>query len=443
MQVARADLGVAAVNGKIYAIGGSTQSFTGIPAIGSGITGEVVNINEQYDPETNNWTFKAPMPTSRAEFGIAVFQDKIYCIGGITNHARTGVNEIYDPATDTWTTKAPMPSPVSGQANVVSGKIYVFSGDSYGTGNQVYDPLTDSWTVKTAWSRASFRWVSAAFNDKIHVLGGIDPLASGAEENQIYDAEKNTWSSANPSLTVLGGAAVSTTGVLAPKRIYVMGLGFSTLYPNYIYNPEQNAWTTGTSMPTGRTNFGIAAINDTLYVIGGDTNPSFEKAPVGGVSSWVPSAVNEQYFPVGYGTPDPSYVLEHYAPTVSILTAQNQTFNDSEVSLEFSLDKPVTWIGYSLDEQQNITVLENNTLTNGTITNIAVANVTNGFHNLIIYANDTYGNVGSQTYNFTVASPSTAFPTVLAVVAIAVIGVALSLVVYLKKYRHRKSARAT
>jgi hypothetical protein len=83
MQVARSGLGVAVVDGKIYAIGGTTYSG------GSGdingplpSTGGTVGTNEMYDPETDTWVFKRDMPTPRSNFGIAVFQNKIYCIGG-------------------------------------------------------------------------------------------------------------------------------------------------------------------------------------------------------------------------------------------------------------------------------------------------------------------------------------------------------------------------
>ena len=41
-----------------------------------------INATEAYNPGTDTWTLKAPMPTSRDGFGIAVYQNKIYCIGG-------------------------------------------------------------------------------------------------------------------------------------------------------------------------------------------------------------------------------------------------------------------------------------------------------------------------------------------------------------------------
>lgn len=135
VQQARADLGVAVVNGKIYAIGGVINPPSWNQAVGT---------NEEYNPTTDTWTFKKPMPTNRSQFGIAVYQNKIYCIGGsygtvsfvdghvdrIEVHA-VKVNEVYDPATDTWETKVAMPSARAGvYAQVIGGKIYVLGGNS-------------------------------------------------------------------------------------------------------------------------------------------------------------------------------------------------------------------------------------------------------------------------------------------------------------------------
>jgi N-acetylneuraminic acid mutarotase len=117
MPTARAQLGVAVVNGKIYAIGGGNNTAAG-PT--------VLSVNEEYDPATNTWTTKEPMPTARHSFGIAVYENKIYCIGGSINGPMLAVNEVYDPATDTWETKTPMPTPRAAlSANVVTDKIYL------------------------------------------------------------------------------------------------------------------------------------------------------------------------------------------------------------------------------------------------------------------------------------------------------------------------------
>ena len=52
----------------------------------------------------NSWTTKASMPKAKGGLRVAVVNGKIYAIA-------SNINYEYDPATDTWATKTPMPTP--------------------------------------------------------------------------------------------------------------------------------------------------------------------------------------------------------------------------------------------------------------------------------------------------------------------------------------------
>ena len=144
-----------------------------MPQAISGIKASVVNnkiyvisgtFHYEYNPTTGNWTIKTPMPTPRVSFGIATIQNKIYIIGGEYKNPKSSevyylaINEVYDPLSDTWTTKKPMPtSRIDIEANVVNSKIYVIGGkayknnsyySNYASTNEVYDPAINSWTIK-------------------------------------------------------------------------------------------------------------------------------------------------------------------------------------------------------------------------------------------------------------------------------------------------------
>ena len=96
--------------------------------------------------------------------------------------------------------------------------------------------------------------------------------------------------------------------------------------------------------------------------------------------------------------------------------------------------KAVNWTGYSFDGRPNETML-----TSSLTTNFAIANMTNGFHTITVYANDTYGNMGaSEPTFFSVKLPETPFPTatVAAALGVAAVVVVLGLFVYFKKCRH-------
>ena len=124
-------------------------------------------------------------------------------------------------------------------------------------------------------------------------------------------------------------------------------------------------------------------------------------------------------------------------PKISVLSPLNERYNETSIPLVFTLDKPVNWTGYSLDGEPSVTVTSS-----GLLTNVTIANVTNGVvHNVTVYANDTYGNMGaSETVTFTVAKPEPEpFPTALVATAsglsVAAVGLGL-LMVYFKKRKH-------
>ena len=81
-------------------------------------------------------------------------------------------------------------------------------------------------------------------------------------------------------------------------------------------------------------------------------------------------------------------------PTITILSPQNKTYSSSSVPLTFTVNEETSWIGYSLDDKPNATITENTTITG----------LSNGQHTIIVYANDTSGNMGaSEKVYFTVS----------------------------------------
>ena len=148
-----------------------------------------------YDPATDSWTTRKPMPTPRSSFGIAVVDKKIYVIGGFPNPIfPNGLNEVYDTVTDTWETKASMPTARDALcANVVGGKICCIAGMAVPKlidANEVYDPSTDSWTIKAPmpdFNRFGLAdLTSAVVDNKIYVFGGGSSLGNEVF-NKIYD----------------------------------------------------------------------------------------------------------------------------------------------------------------------------------------------------------------------------------------------------------------
>ena len=179
----------AVVNGKIYVIGGDV--FDG--------GWKCVPIVEEYNPATDTWTRKANMPTSRWCVATCAVDGKIYAIGGAPD-SYTGLKvvEQYDPITDTWTTKADMPTGLWGLcAKVVNGKIYAFGGRPGTTAvpnTYEYDPVSDTWVRKADMPLATSQMASAVLGDRIVVIGGWHiSTQSPYATVQIYHPETDTW----------------------------------------------------------------------------------------------------------------------------------------------------------------------------------------------------------------------------------------------------------
>lgn len=116
---------------------------------------------------------------------------------------------------------------------------------------------------------------------------------------------------------------------------------------------------------------GSDGIGDTPYIIKGSPNTkNVDRYPL--MSPW--------------GSPDT------IPPRIHILSPANRTYLDKGLPLNLALTEPTSWIGYSVDHQNNVTISGNTTL----------FNLPEGEHTVAVYANDTRGNMGwSDTVHFT------------------------------------------
>jgi hypothetical protein len=121
------------------------------------------------------------------------------------------------------------------------------------------------------------------------------------------------------------------------------------------------------------------------------------------------------------------FAIDVTPPIISDLSVENKTYNQLDLPLDFMVNEPASWIGCSLDNEANVTLTGNTTLT-----------LNAGSHSIVLYANDTAGNTGaSGTIYFEITDP---FPTTLvigSIIAVAAIGIGL--LVYFKKRRRNKS----
>ena len=261
MPTPRRALGVAVVNGILYAIGGM------------GSANQPLGTVEAYDPATNTWTTMAPMPTPRESFGVAVVDGLIYAVGGNDGTNYYSTVEVFDPATNTWSAKSPMGVVRSDLGvGVANGIIYAVGG--HGTGFSVlsaveaFDPTTDAWTDRSPMPAPRQQVGVATIGGSLYVAGGANPASTRLATLTKYNPATDTWTTLASMPTARGAVGVDT----ANGSLYVVGGETSAhVYTAALeaYDPGTNSWFTLTAMPTARYYIGAAFVDGTLYVAGG------------------------------------------------------------------------------------------------------------------------------------------------------------------------------
>jgi hypothetical protein len=139
--------------------------------------------------------------------------------------------------------------------------------------------------------------------------------------------------------------------------------------------------------------------------------------------------INNLFVPTYDFSSEPVYftVYNTPPPSVSIISLENKTYNEMDLSLIFAVDKSTSWIAYSLDNQANVTISGNVTL----------PELSYGSHRITVYANNSLGNMGaSETIYFSISEPFPVAPVAAASVATVVV-VGVGLLVYFKKRKHQ------
>jgi N-acetylneuraminic acid mutarotase len=195
----------AAVNGKIYVIGGAAMHP------GSRETGlhptrphRSVDTVEEYDPATNTWRARSPMPTARNHAGVGAVDGKVYVIGGRVGAAFIGVAsntnlvEEYDPTADQWgAVRARMPSARSAVAYGVSdGRIFIAGGEHQDSGQmtafralEAYEPATNSWAVLPPMPIPRHGLAGAVLGNRLHLVSG--DVQSAGIPNMHLDSDSH------------------------------------------------------------------------------------------------------------------------------------------------------------------------------------------------------------------------------------------------------------
>ncbi|GAA4383409.1 hypothetical protein GCM10023186_24510 [Hymenobacter koreensis] len=191
-------------NGLLYAYGGQLAN------------GTYTNQLRSYNPATNVWTTLAPMPEAKNTFGAAV-NGKLYAIGGYNGVVNSDKVHVYDIATNQWQLQATLPTTLSNQAVAVQGEWIWLVGD-FNNLNYLAAYNTRTAQLRTFTSNIPGRRNAAAaiHNNQLYVWGGNTASAGSATLSDMWRANVSNvlaTSSARASAPLLSAHPnPSTTG---------------------------------------------------------------------------------------------------------------------------------------------------------------------------------------------------------------------------------------
>ncbi len=127
---------------------------------------------------------------------------------------------------------------------------------------------------------------------------------------------------------------------------------------------------------------------------------------------------------------DPSRPFDTVSPRISILSPQNQMYNDTSVPLVFAVFEPYSSMSYSLNGQDKVMINGNTTL----------SDLPNGSYNLTVYVTDNSGNIGVSEISFSISEETVTSQTMVisAIGVSAIVIVSIGLVYYKKVWYAKK-----
>lgn len=223
-----------------------------------------------------------PMRVARYDHGATVGTDGIvYVVGGVRRNARDVLEavadvEAYNPLTNTWSDRAPMPRPLAPATAIglPDGRIFVTGSDQA----FAYSPMSNTWemllTLPAGLQGAMF---ARGRDGRIYAFGGerYFPGFQVTTTALVIDLDRRTSSSlrALPRARTRGQALSASDG-----SILIFG-GMSNGMENPtdivdIYDPATNTYTGSFTITEPRANAGITALSDgRIFVAGGRPQP--------------------------------------------------------------------------------------------------------------------------------------------------------------------------
>ncbi|XP_046329513.2 kelch-like protein 18 [Haliotis rufescens] len=248
MSTMRSRVGVAVLNGYLYAIGG----YNGMDRL---------NTVEVFEQESKRWKKVSAMNCKRSALGAAALNSKLFVCGGYDGVSSLKSVECFDPKSNMWSMMTSM------QKYRSAAGVAVLHGDIYACGGhdglsifdsvECYNTTTGQWRTIANMNSKRCRLGVAALNGKLYAVGGYDG-AVFLKTVERYDPGSNTWEYVLPMKMKRSRVAVAATY----GKLYAIGGydGQANLNSVEMYDPESSTWTFVASMSAHEGGVGVGVV---------------------------------------------------------------------------------------------------------------------------------------------------------------------------------------
>lgn len=290
----RKNMGVVAIGGTLYVVGGEDASGP----TSSVLAFDTALRDQPVAGKIAQWTAKAPLPEPRANLAVAVLDGKIYAVGGERAGAPVATASVYDPTADAWSALPPLPeSRTELAAAGAGGKLYVLGGTSVAgkatarpglATVSVYDPATRQWSAAAPMPTPRSGLAVVALGGDLYALGGQQGGTSLKAAERL-DVQANTWS----ALPSMRDARRNLAATSRENTLYVLGGIGAAESSNtvQVFDSAASKWSGGPALVAGVSGLGVAAVNGKLYAIGGAKDQLGQIVPHGGIVFTIGEAI--------------------------------------------------------------------------------------------------------------------------------------------------------
>lgn len=262
------------VDGDLYVFGGFGKFFQALTNV------------DVFDPQTGQWSARAPMPVPVTHIGMARDDRTVWIAGGFAGtHPGVATDAVwtYDLDLDQWAPGPALPRPVaSGALAVTDRDLHWFGGLEADRDTNVadhwvldLDDVAGGWSSLAPMPEPRCHFAAVVLGGRIHALGGqyrhdTNPL--DVDLHHVYDPANDTWSTAAPLLTARSHFEPGTM-VFNGHAVIVGGrsnqVGLSQMRDVTAYDPVADRWTALRSLPEARLAPSAKVLGNRLYVTAG------------------------------------------------------------------------------------------------------------------------------------------------------------------------------